>query len=214
MAFKVSAAAPMSHDVPGDVQEAGLTAELHRLNSREEWQVETLSCFIIQTEGGKSVSGLTVGSLSVTGHPGCRIKMAVRVLEARLLPREAHGIRRVGSSLHPGPCIGRTEQTLPLSSWTWAVGGPSRMGTGDHVSPATSTTTRRTCSLGSVMVRARVGKEFPDVRQNEREIKFIRVGDAVRAAGQLEGEPTLDRVLGPLLYPGYKAWDGVLRVTC
>ena len=141
MAFKVSAAAPMSHDVPGDVQEAGLTAELHRLNSREEWQVETLSCFIIQTEGGESVSGLTVGSLSVTGHPGCRIKMAVRVLEARLLPREAHGIRRVGSSLHPGPCIGRTEQTLPLSSWTWAVGGPSRMGTGDHVSPATSTTT-------------------------------------------------------------------------
>ena len=52
------------------------------------------------------------------------------------------------------------------------------------------------------------------MRQNEREIKFIRVGDAVRAAGQLEGEPTLDRVLSPLLYPGYKAWDGVLRVTC
>ena len=214
MAFKVSAVAPTSHNVPGDVQEAGLTAELHRLNSREEWQVETLSCFILQTEGGESVSGLTVGSLSVTGHPGCRIRMAVRVLEAHLSPREARGIRRVGSSLHPGPCIGRTEQTLPLSSWTWAVGGPSRMGTGDHVSPATSTTTRRTGGLGSVVVRAQVGKEFPDVRQNEREIKLIRVGDAVRAAGQLEGEPTLDRVLSPLLYPGYKAWDGVLRVTC
>ena len=38
-----------------------------------------------------------------------------------------------------------------------------------------------------------VGKEFPDMRQNEREIKFIRVGDAVRTAGQLKGEPTLNR---------------------
>ena len=45
----------------------------------------------------------------------------------------------------------------------------------------------------SVMVREWVGKEFPDMRQNEREIKFIRVGDAVRTAGQLKGEPTLNR---------------------
>ena len=29
-----------------------------------------------------------------------------------------------------------------------------------------------------------VGKEFPDLRQNEREVKFIRMGDAVRRAGQ------------------------------
>jgi len=36
-------------------------------------------------------------------------------------------------------------------------------------------------------------KEFPDMRQNEREIQFIRVGDAVRTAGQLKGEPTLNR---------------------
>ena len=36
-------------------------------------------------------------------------------------------------------------------------------------------------------------KEFPDMSQNEREIKFIRVGDAVRIAGQLKGEPTLNR---------------------
>ena len=36
-------------------------------------------------------------------------------------------------------------------------------------------------------------KEFPDMRQSEREIKFIRVGDAVRTAGQLRGEPTLNR---------------------
>ena len=50
----------------------------------------------------------------------------------------------------------------------------------------------------------RVGKEFPDVRQNERGIKFIRVGDAVRTAGQLKGELSLNKVLSPLLYPGYK----------
>ena len=44
----------------------------------------------------------------------------------------------------------------------------------------------------NVVVRAQVGKEFPDTRQNEREIKFIRVGDAVRTAGQLKGGPTLN----------------------
>ena len=43
------------------------------------------------------------------------------------------------------------------------------------------------------MVCAQAGKEFPDMRQNEREIKFIRVGDAVRTASQLKGEPTLSR---------------------
>ena len=43
------------------------------------------------------------------------------------------------------------------------------------------------------MVWARVGKEFPDMRQNEREIKFIRMGDAVRTAGQLKGEWMLYR---------------------
>ena len=44
-----------------------------------------------------------------------------------------------------------------------------------------------------VMVQVRVGKEFPDMRPNEREIKFIRMGDAVRTVGQLKGEPTLNR---------------------
>ena len=44
-----------------------------------------------------------------------------------------------------------------------------------------------------VGVHASVGREFPDMRQNEREIKFIRVGDSVRTAGQLKGEPTLNR---------------------
>lgn len=53
MAFKVSAVAPTSPDVPGDVLEARLMAELHRLNSREGWQVETLSCFILWREGGE-----------------------------------------------------------------------------------------------------------------------------------------------------------------
>ena len=43
------------------------------------------------------------------------------------------------------------------------------------------------------MVRARVGKEFPDMRQYERRIKFIRVGDAVRTVGQLKGELMLNR---------------------
>ena len=43
------------------------------------------------------------------------------------------------------------------------------------------------------MVRASVGKEFPDMKENEREIKFIRVGDAVRTAGQIKGELTLNR---------------------
>ena len=42
------------------------------------------------------------------------------------------------------------------------------------------------------MVPARVGKEFPDIRQNERRIKLIRVGDAVRTASQFKGEPTLN----------------------
>ena len=40
-----------------------------------------------------------------------------------------------------------------------------------------------------------MGIEFPDMRQNEKEIKFIRMGDTVRTAGQLKGEPTLNRGL-------------------
>ena len=44
-----------------------------------------------------------------------------------------------------------------------------------------------------VMVWVWVGKGFPDMRQNEREIKFIRVEDAVRTAGQPKGEGMLKR---------------------
>ena len=47
--------------------------------------------------------------------------------------------------------------------------------------------------MTSVVVREWVGKEFPDMRQNEKEIKFIRVEDAVRTVGQLKGELTLHR---------------------
>ena len=43
------------------------------------------------------------------------------------------------------------------------------------------------------MVRVWVGKEFPNMRQNEREVRFIRVGDAVRTVDQLKGELTLNR---------------------
>ena len=48
-------------------------------------------------------------------------------------------------------------------------------------------------------------ENFPDMRQNEREIKCIRLGDAVRTAGQLKGEPMMG-TLNPHLYPGYKEW--------
>ena len=48
-------------------------------------------------------------------------------------------------------------------------------------------------SKKNVVVQAWVGKEFPDMRQNEREIKFIRVEDVVRTAGHLKGDPTLNR---------------------
>ena len=38
------------------------------------------------------------------------------------------------------------------------------------------------------MVHAQVGKEFPDMRQDEKRIKFIRAGDAVN---QLKRSQTL-----------------------
>ena len=45
------------------------------------------------------------------------------------------------------------------------------------------------CEIINVAVCARVGKEVPEMRQNERRIKFIREGDVVRIAGWLKGEP-------------------------
>ena len=49
--------------------------------------------------------------------------------------------------------------------------------------------------MTSVVVREWVGKEFPDMRQNEKEIKFIRMGDTVTTEGQLKRKPTLNRGL-------------------
>ena len=43
------------------------------------------------------------------------------------------------------------------------------------------------------MVWVLVGKEFPDMRQSEREIKFISVGDAIGTVGQFKREPSLNR---------------------
>ena len=47
---------------------------------------------------------------------------------------------------------------------------------------------RENPSLLSVVVHAWVGKEFPDMRQNERRIEFIRARDAVRTEIWLKGE--------------------------
>ena len=44
-----------------------------------------------------------------------------------------------------------------------------------------------------VVVCAWAGKEFPDGRQNKKELRFIRVGDTVRTVGGLKGELTLNR---------------------
>ena len=48
-------------------------------------------------------------------------------------------------------------------------------------------------SLIVVMVQAQAGEEFQDMRQNERKVKFIRVGDTVRTVGQLKEELTFNR---------------------
>ena len=56
------------------------------------------------------------------------------------------------------------------------------------------------------MVHVQVGKEFPDMRQNETEIKFMR-GRCSENTRPAQGRTTLNRVLSPLLYPGYKEWD-------
>ena len=42
----------------------------------------------------------------------------------------------------------------------------------------------------SIVVCAQAGKEFPDMRQNERRIKFTSMGDTVRTAGQIKREST------------------------
>ena len=61
------------------------------------------------------------------------------------------------------------------------------------------------------MAHVRVGKEFPDMRQNEREIKFIRVEDAVRTVGWPKGEWTLNRSLVYFYSQGTRNRIGVLQ---
>ena len=90
-------------------------------------------------------------------------------------------------------------------------------GAGKARMPFTPNRSIRSSSLEilCVMVQAQVGKEFPDMRQNEREIKFIRVGDAVRTVGQLKGEPTLNRESLVHFYTqGTRSGIGILRVIC
>ena len=58
------------------------------------------------------------------------------------------------------------------------------------------------------MVWVWVGKEFPDMRQKEREIKFVRVGDTGRTMGQLKGS------LVHFYIQGTRSGIGVLRVIC
>ena len=61
-----------------------------------------------------------------------------------------------------------------------------------------------------VVVRARVGKEFPGIRQNEREIKCIEWEMALNEqAGSGESQHQTG-FLGLFLYPGYKEQDKAL----
>ena len=57
-------------------------------------------------------------------------------------------------------------------------------------------------------------KEFPDMRQNEREIKFIRVGDVVRTPGQLKGPDIEWESLVHSYTQGTRGGIGVLWVIC
>ena len=43
------------------------------------------------------------------------------------------------------------------------------------------------------MTCAQIGKEFPNMRQNEKKIEFIRAGDAIWTVGWLNGEQTPNR---------------------
>ena len=43
------------------------------------------------------------------------------------------------------------------------------------------------------MACAQIGKEFPNMRQNEKKIEFIRAGDAIWTVGWLKGEQTPNR---------------------
>ena len=67
------------------------------------------------------------------------------------------------------------------------------------------------------MVRVQVG-EFPDVRQDEREIRYVRAGGTeqqpAQGSGQLKGAPTLNRGPGATSVPRVHRVGWVLRVVC
>ena len=42
----------------------------------------------------------------------------------------------------------------------------------------------------AIVACVQLGKEFPNMRQNEKRMKFIRVEKAVTTVGRLKGEPT------------------------
>lgn len=59
------------------------------------------------------------------------------------------------------------------------------------------------------MAQAWVRKEFPEMRQNEKEIKFIKVRDAVRTVGQFKGELE-QRSLVYFCTQGTRSWIPIL----
>ena len=70
-----------------------------------------------------------------------------------------------------------------------------------------------TSTLGSAMVWVRVGKEFPDKRQNEREVTFIRMGVAVSGPVQW-GTEVEQESLVHFYSQGTRSGIGVLWVMC
>ena len=67
-----------------------------------------------------------------------------------------------------------------------------------------------------VLVCAWVGKEFPDMRQNDRRIKFLRVGDTIRTEGRLDsrGNQKLLKAFGQFLQAQDREnsyWNGGIR---
>ena len=59
----------------------------------------------------------------------------------------------------------------------------------------------------STVVCAWAEKGFPDMRQNEREIKFITVEMLLEQQASSRENRRWTRVLSSLLYPRYKEWD-------
>ena len=60
-----------------------------------------------------------------------------------------------------------------------------------------------------------VGKELPDMRQSEREIKFIRMGDAVKNSGLAQGRTNVEwESLVHFYTQGTRSGIGVLWVIC